>query len=72
MRRWLYTYDGLYKVVKYWEEKGTSGFNVFKFGLKRFEGQPPLLVCKDMSGGQEAIQIPTSNLVDDPPVPHTG
>ncbi|KAI3931437.1 hypothetical protein MKX01_040354 [Papaver californicum] len=67
MRRWLYTYDGLYKVVKYWAEKGTSGFNIFKFSLKRLEGKPPLLVCKDMSGGQEAIPIPTSNLVDDPP-----
>ncbi|KAI3995184.1 hypothetical protein MKX01_031986 [Papaver californicum] len=62
MRRWLYTYDGLYKVVNYWAEKGTSGFNVFKFVLKRLEGQPSLLVCKDMSGGQEAIPIPTSNL----------
>ncbi|KAI3922449.1 hypothetical protein MKX01_006138 [Papaver californicum] len=69
MRRWLYTYDGLYKVVKYWAEKGTSGFNVFKFGLKHLEGK---LVCKDMSGGQETIPIPTSNLVDDPPVPPTG
>ncbi|KAI3855863.1 hypothetical protein MKX03_001006 [Papaver bracteatum] len=93
MRRWLYTYDGLYEVVKFWAEKGTSGFTVFKFGMKRLEGQPPLtinqatnhkghvpksidelrgLVCRDISGGQEAIPIPATNLIDDPPVPPTG
>lgn len=38
----VYTYDGLYKVVKYWAEKGVSGFTVFKFRLKRLEGQPDL------------------------------
>ncbi|KAI3987878.1 hypothetical protein MKX01_020992 [Papaver californicum] len=73
---------------EYTDKKGTYGFNVFKFGLKRLEGQPPLpinqatdykgyvpksiaelrgLVYKDISGGQEVIPIPTSNLVDDPP-----
>lgn len=39
----VYTYDGLYKVVKYWAEKGVSGFTVYKFRLKRMEGQPSLL-----------------------------
>lgn len=38
----IYTYDGLYKVVKYWAEKGISGFTVFKYRLKRLEGQPLL------------------------------
>ncbi|KAL2544411.1 Histone-lysine N-methyltransferase [Forsythia ovata] len=38
----VYTYDGLYKVVKYWAEKGVSGFTVYKFRLKRLDGQPPL------------------------------
>ncbi|KAK4483251.1 hypothetical protein RD792_010435 [Penstemon davidsonii] len=38
----VYTYDGLYTVVKYWAEKGVSGFTVYKFRLKRLEGQPPL------------------------------
>ncbi|CAI9290935.1 unnamed protein product [Lactuca saligna] len=38
-----YTYDGLYKVVKYWAEKGVSGFYVYKFLLKRMEGQPSLV-----------------------------
>ncbi|KAK1279959.1 Histone-lysine N-methyltransferase, H3 lysine-9 specific SUVH4 [Acorus gramineus] len=38
----VYTYDGLYKVVKYWAEKGEQGFTVYKFRLKRLEGQPPL------------------------------
>eukprot|EP01018_Ginkgo_biloba_P017388 Gb_31631 [translate_table: standard] len=38
----VYTYDGLYKVVQYWAEKGLSGFTVFKFRLRRLEGQPVL------------------------------
>ncbi|KAG5526949.1 hypothetical protein RHGRI_028028 [Rhododendron griersonianum] len=89
----VYTYDGLYKVVKYWAEKGVSGFTVFKFQLKRVDGQPVLttnqvlnargqipksiaeirgLVCEDISGGQENIPIPATNLVDDPPVAPSG
>nr|CAB3461624.1 unnamed protein product [Digitaria exilis] len=38
----VYTYDGLYKVVDYWSEKGVEGHLVFKYRLKRLEGQPPL------------------------------
>lgn len=38
----VYSYDGLYKVVKYWAEKGLSGFTVFKYRLRRLEGQPIL------------------------------
>ncbi|CAA2958258.1 histone-lysine N-methyltransferase, H3 lysine-9 specific SUVH4 [Olea europaea subsp. europaea] len=89
----VYTYDGLYQVVKYWAEKGVSGFTVYKFRLKRLDGQPPLttnqvyftrgripnsiseirgLVCEDITGGQEDIPIPVTNLVDDPPIPPKG
>lgn len=89
----VYTYDGLYRVVNYWAEKGVSGFTVYKFRLKRLDGQPDLttnqvhfirgrvpnsvsevrgLVCDDVSGGQEDIPIPATNLVDDPPVPPIG
>ncbi|MED6220910.1 Histone-lysine N-methyltransferase, H3 lysine-9 specific suvh4 [Stylosanthes scabra] len=89
----IYTYDGLYQVVKYWAEKGISGFTVYKFRLRRIEGQPVLttnqvyftrgrvpqstaeirgLVCEDITGGQESIPIPATNLVDDPPVAPTG
>ncbi|KAM1014836.1 hypothetical protein ACFX14_044774 [Malus domestica] len=89
----VYTYDGLYKVVQYWAEKGLSGFTVFKYRLRRIEGQPVLttnqvqfingrvpqsvaeirgLVCEDISGGQEDVPIPATNLVDDPPVAPTG
>lgn len=38
----VYTYDGLYKVVKYWAEIGLSGFTVYKFRLQRLDNQPPL------------------------------
>lgn len=33
--------SGLYKVVKYWQACGLSGFLVYKFALKRCEGQDP-------------------------------
>ncbi|XP_011024754.1 PREDICTED: histone-lysine N-methyltransferase, H3 lysine-9 specific SUVH4-like [Populus euphratica] len=89
----VYTYDGLYKVVQYWAEKGLSGFTVFKYRLRRLEGQPILttnqvqfsygripqsvaeirgLVCEDISGAQEDVPIPATNLVDDPPVAPSG
>ena len=32
----------------------------------------PGMVCDDISGGQENIPIPATNLVDDPPVPPSG
>uniref|UniRef100_K3ZCJ1 Histone-lysine N-methyltransferase n=2 Tax=Setaria italica TaxID=4555 RepID=K3ZCJ1_SETIT len=38
----VYTYDGLYKVVDFLPEKGVRGELVFKYRLKRLEGQPPL------------------------------
>ncbi|KAE8669844.1 N-alpha-acetyltransferase MAK3-like isoform X1 [Hibiscus syriacus] len=81
------------QVEKYWAEKGLSGFTVFKYRLRRLEGQPTLttsqvqfahgrvpqctseirgLVCEDISGGQENVPIPATNLVDDPPVAPTG
>lgn len=38
----VYTYDGLYKVVECWDDKGVSGFVDCKFRLRRLEGQPKL------------------------------
>ncbi|KAG9138482.1 hypothetical protein Leryth_012762 [Lithospermum erythrorhizon] len=53
----VYTYDGLYKVVKYWAENGLSGFTVYKFRLERLENQPPLTTAQvQFSRGR----IPTS------------
>ncbi|XP_062230234.1 histone-lysine N-methyltransferase, H3 lysine-9 specific SUVH4-like isoform X3 [Phragmites australis] len=81
------------KVVDDWVQNGVQGHVVFKYKLKRLEGQPSLttsevrftraeapitiselpgLVCDDISGGQENIPIPATNLVDDPPVPPSG
>ncbi|KAL8108941.1 hypothetical protein AgCh_025149 [Apium graveolens] len=49
----VYTYDGLYKVVNYWSERGVSGFYVYKFRLKRLEGQPLLTTDQvQFAGGQ--------------------
>ncbi|KAJ7379533.1 hypothetical protein OS493_015324 [Desmophyllum pertusum] len=36
-----YRYDGLYTVAKYWQVCGLSGFLVYKFALKRCDGQAP-------------------------------
>lgn len=36
-----YRYDGLYKVERYWETVGLSGFKVFKFVLSRCPDQEP-------------------------------
>jgi len=33
-------YDGIYKVVKYWAEKGNSGFKVWRYLLKRDDPSP--------------------------------
>uniref|UniRef100_A0A7N0T7Q8 Uncharacterized protein n=1 Tax=Kalanchoe fedtschenkoi TaxID=63787 RepID=A0A7N0T7Q8_KALFE len=38
----VYTYDGLYEVVKYWPEQGLSGFTVYKYKLRRLNGQASL------------------------------
>ncbi|KAK4558295.1 hypothetical protein RGQ29_007868 [Quercus rubra] len=42
-QRKIYTYDGLYKVDHYREERGASGFNVFKYHLTRITDQPKLV-----------------------------
>ncbi|CAK7348127.1 unnamed protein product [Dovyalis caffra] len=47
----VYTYDGLYKVVQYWAEKGLSGFTVFKYRLRRLEGQPILTTNQAITTG---------------------
>ncbi|CAK1547040.1 unnamed protein product [Leptosia nina] len=35
-----YRYDGVYKVVKYYPEKGLSGYNVWKYLLRRDDPNP--------------------------------
>lgn len=39
----VFSFLGLYSVVKYWQARGLSGFLVYKFALKRCDGQssPP-------------------------------
>ncbi|KAL5021077.1 hypothetical protein ScPMuIL_000232 [Solemya velum] len=34
-------YDGIYKIVKYWPEKGKSGFRVWRYMLRRDDPTPP-------------------------------
>ncbi|KAK3927690.1 E3 ubiquitin-protein ligase UHRF1 [Frankliniella fusca] len=35
-----YRYDGLYKITKYWETYGKSGFKVYKFSFLRCDPEP--------------------------------
>uniref|UniRef100_A0A162A3T8 Histone-lysine N-methyltransferase n=1 Tax=Daucus carota subsp. sativus TaxID=79200 RepID=A0A162A3T8_DAUCS len=39
-----FTYDGLYVVSKYWQEKGRHGNLIYMFQLNRIKGQPKLTV----------------------------
>ncbi|CAN1333835.1 Histone-lysine N-methyltransferase, H3 lysine-9 specific SUVH5 [Linum perenne] len=77
----VYVYDGLYNVVKYWQEPGPHGKLVFKFRMIRIPGQPELAwkqvkksrklkqregICvNDISQGKELIPICAVNTVDD-------
>lgn len=36
----IYMYDGLYRVVKYWEDKGPTGKTVYKFQMNRISINP--------------------------------
>ncbi|PON64625.1 histone H3-K9 methyltransferase [Parasponia andersonii] len=81
-----YVYDGLYLVVKLWQELGPHGKLVFKFQLERIPGQPELAwkevkkskkfkvregVCvDDISGGKEKIPICAVNTINDEKPPH--
>jgi len=38
----VYFYDGLYKVVDYWLDRGKSGFGIYKYKMLRIEGQEPM------------------------------
>ncbi|KAL6611200.1 hypothetical protein ACP70R_039128 [Stipagrostis hirtigluma subsp. patula] len=38
----VYFYDGLYKVVEYWLDRGKAGFGVYKYKMLRIEGQEPM------------------------------
>ncbi|RHN51327.1 putative methyltransferase chromatin remodeling SET family [Medicago truncatula] len=47
----VFVYDGLYKIIEYWFEKGISGFGVYKFMLSRVQGQPKMgsMILKEAS-----------------------
>ncbi|KAI3992848.1 hypothetical protein MKX01_028147 [Papaver californicum] len=75
-----YTYDGLYLVKRYWQEKGRHGNNVYMFELRRIPGQPELalrqvqksqkskvregLCVDDISQGEEKMRICAVNTLD--------
>ena len=77
----MYFYDGLYVVVKCWQDLGPHGKLVFKFQLDRIPNQPELawkevkkskkfkiregLCVDDISQGKESIPICAVNTIDD-------
>ncbi|KAG9302660.1 hypothetical protein G9A89_007364 [Geosiphon pyriformis] len=48
-----YRYDGLYQVVRWWEDIGMSGFSVIKYAFKRLPGQPPLPIMSEDQDKEE-------------------
>ncbi|CUS13961.1 unnamed protein product [Tuber aestivum] len=46
-----YRYDGLYKILKAWQETGLSGYKVWKYAFKRIDGQAPLNTDAGMPDG---------------------
>ncbi|RWR86777.1 SET domain-containing protein [Cinnamomum micranthum f. kanehirae] len=76
-----YTYNGLYLVENYWQERGDHGRFIFKFQMRRLPGQPELaikeikkskksaeregLCIADISQGKEKIAICVVNTIDD-------
>lgn len=45
------------QVVNYWAEKGVSGFTVYKFRLKRLEGQPSLTTNQVFFGPTSLLKL---------------
>lgn len=76
---YLYVYDGLYAVTKYWQERDQNGRLVFKFELIRMPDQQrprlakpgkllphkEICVVHDISQGLEAHKIRAMNGIDD-------
>uniref|UniRef100_A0A0D9W7S2 SET domain-containing protein n=1 Tax=Leersia perrieri TaxID=77586 RepID=A0A0D9W7S2_9ORYZ len=76
-----YIYGGLYTVVKYWREKESEDNYVYKFRLRRMEGQKHIdiqeilksgqtesygaVIIKDLSRGLERIPVSVVNSISD-------
>ncbi|KAM1369532.1 hypothetical protein ACFX2I_040005 [Malus domestica] len=50
-----YVYDGLYKVVEFWQDREKFGKMVFKFSLRRYSGQPRLTLGKILDKSKRPI-----------------
>ncbi|XP_076946382.1 histone-lysine N-methyltransferase, H3 lysine-9 specific SUVH4-like [Bidens hawaiensis] len=60
----IYTYDGLYTVSEFWPAEGVSGFVVYKYRLKRLEGQPILTSNQvQYSNGRSRASVKAPQLV---------
>ncbi|KAK1399698.1 hypothetical protein POM88_009561 [Heracleum sosnowskyi] len=58
-----FTYDGLYVVSKYWQEKGRHGNLIYMFQLNRLKGQPKLTtnnLSNSIISGSSAISSVSS------------
>ncbi|CAK7336046.1 unnamed protein product [Dovyalis caffra] len=60
----VYTYCGLYKVVRHWSVKKASGFSVSKYRLKRLQGQPKIEIDKSVQVARNVILPPSASGCD--------
>jgi len=60
----IFVYDGLYSVAKYWNETGTSGYNVCKYLFERLKGQKRLTSSRVHAAARDLCQ--RDGLVMDP------
>ncbi|KAL3500960.1 hypothetical protein ACH5RR_035409 [Cinchona calisaya] len=58
-RESVYTYHGLYKVMESWTDKGLAGLLVYKFRLRRLEGQPKLTTNQVFSTKGDTFGAPS-------------
>lgn len=52
-----YRYDGIYKVVKYYPEKGKSGFIIWRYLLRRDDPEPAPWTYEGVESGVVSTQL---------------
>ncbi|HWH13480.1 MAG TPA: YDG/SRA domain-containing protein [Miltoncostaeaceae bacterium] len=58
-----YRYDGLYSVVRYWDERGRDGFRIWRFQLAALDVEPPVQGDAADEGAVSRRQVSTAQLV---------
>jgi putative restriction endonuclease len=57
-----YRYDGLYRVARYWEERGRDDFKIWRFRIERFPSSDFEPLPEDIPGDNRAnLEAPSGN-----------